>query len=217
MNDGSDRQINILIVDDHPTVRTGLRFMLESQDDFKVVAEASDGAEAVQVAQQTRPDVALIDLRMPTGDDGFVAIEGIRTEHEATRIIVLSTYAKDIDILRAIEKGADGYLLKDAPREELYAAVRGAARGDSPLAPTVAHHLMSHLRDGMSNRLSDREVEILELAARGTSNKRIAAELFITESTVKTHWTRIFEKLGVYDRTAAVVAAIKRGYLTAEA
>ncbi len=209
------RIIRLLIVDDHPVVRSGLQGMLSSQPDFEVAGEAQDGSEGVALVGKLRPDVVLMDLRMPEMD-GVAAIDRIKTEHSETQVLVLTTYESDADILRAIEKGASGYLLKDAPREDLYAAIRAVSQGKSPLAPAIAARLMGRLRGSADKALSNREIEVLELVARGTSNKQIGKELWISETTVKTHMLHVFEKLGVTDRTAAVTVALKRGIIRLE-
>ncbi len=209
------RIIRLLIVDDHPVVRSGLQGMLSSQPDFEVAGEAQDGSEGVALVGKLRPDVVLMDLRMPEMD-GVAAIDRIKTEHPETQVLVLTTYESDADVLRAIEKGASGYLLKDAPREDLYAAIRAVSQGKSPLAPAVAARLMGRLRGSADKALSNREIEVLELVARGTSNKQIGKELWISETTVKTHMLHVFEKLGVTDRTAAVTVALKRGIIRLE-
>ena len=204
--------IRLLIVDDHPVVRAGLLGMLTGEDDFEVVGEARDGAEAVDRAALLEPDVVLMDLRMPNLD-GVSATERIRVRRPETQVLVLTTYDTDSDILRALDVGAVGCLLKDAPREELFRAVRAAARGESVLAPAVLSLVMSRMRAPAAETLSDREVEVLRLVARGASNKEAARELFISETTVKTHLSHIFTKLGVDDRTAAVTVALDRGIL----
>ena len=204
--------IKLLLCDDHPVVRSGLRGMLESQPDLEVVAEAANGEEAVALARRHQPDVVLMDLRMPKMD-GIGAIEGIRTERADAKVLVLTTYETDADILRAVEVGAVGFLLKDTHQDQLFGAIRDAARGNSPLTPSVAARLMERLRDNVDSTLSVREVEILRLVAQGTNNKGIAAELWISEATVKSHLNRTFEKLGAADRTSAVTAALKRGII----
>jgi DNA-binding NarL/FixJ family response regulator len=206
--------IRVMVVDDHPVVRDGLRGMLAGQPDLELVGEAADGAEALALAARARPDVVLMDLRMP-GLDGVGAITRLAAERPLVRVLVLTTYDTDADVVRAIEAGATGYLLKDAPREELFRGIRAAARGETVLAPTVATRLVSQLRAPAGGRtaLSRREIEVLELVARGATNRQVAAELFISEATVKTHLLHAFEKLGVSDRTAAVTVALERGLL----
>ena len=210
------RKIRLLIADDHPVVRSGLRGMLAGQPDFEVLAEeAQNGVEAVELADHLRPDVVLMDLRRP-GMDGAAAITRIQAEHPETRALVLTTYESDADILRAVEAGATGYLLKDAPRQELYEAIRGAARGEPLLASPTASRLMEQVRRPPEETLSGREIGVLELVAQGTSNKEIASRLSISETTVKSHMLRIFEKLGVADRTAAVTMGLMRWILRQE-
>jgi DNA-binding NarL/FixJ family response regulator len=197
---------------DHPVVRDGLRGMLASKDGFQVVGEAASGAEAVAVCHRERPDVVLMDLQMPEMD-GATATAEITARFPETRVPVLTTYDTDADILRAVEAGATGYLLKDTPRERLFPAIQAAARGETVLAPAVATRLVSRMRRPATEALTAREVEVLELVARGSSNADIAAALFISEATVKTHLLHSFAKLGVDDRTAAVVAAPERGII----
>lgn len=208
----TERPIRLLVCDDHPVVRSGLRGMLESQPGLEVVAEASDGAHAIDLASQFRPDVVLMDLQMPEMD-GVTATEKIKAEHPDTHILILTTYDTDADILRAVEKGATGFLLKDARQEELFDAIRQAARGWSPLAPSVATRLVRRLQTGEDESLSEREIEILQFVAQGTQNREIARSLLISESTVKAHMLHIFNKLGVTDRTAAVTTALRRGII----
>lgn len=204
--------VKILITDDHPVVRMGIRGMLDGEPDFEVVGEAENGNEAVEMVAKLHPDVVLMDLRMPTMD-GVEATEKIKESHPDTQILVLTTYESDADILRAIETGATGYLLKDTPKEDLFAAIRIAAKGESPLAPAVASRLMRRMRSPEGEALSAREIEVLGLVAQGTSNKQIAKELWIGETTVKSHLLHVYEKLGVTDRTAAVTAALRRGII----
>jgi len=200
--------IRVVLVDDHPVVRSGLAGLLGDEPDIEVVGEASDGAAGVELAERLEPDLVLMDLRMP-GMDGASATAAI-TAHGG-RVLVLTTYDTDADILRAVEAGATGYLLKDTPREQLVDAVRAAARGETVLAPPIAAKLMRQVRG--HEQLTPREVEVLGLVAEGRSNGDIARELFIGEATVKTHLLRIFDKLDVADRTRAVTVAMERGYL----
>jgi DNA-binding NarL/FixJ family response regulator len=206
------RRIRLCIADDHPVVRNGLVGMLTSQPDFEVVGEAADGKAAVDLVASSAPDVVLMDLRMPVMD-GLAAIRAIRARPEPPPILVLTTYDADSDIVRAIEAGAAGYLLKDAPPAELYAAVRAAASGGSPLSPAVAARIIHRVRDGGDAALSSREADVLRLVARGASNREIGRDLRISEATVKTHLIHVFEKLGVGDRTSAVTRAIERGLI----
>ncbi|SEE77935.1 response regulator [Jiangella alba] len=205
--------ISLLIVDDHPVVRDGLRGMFSADPRFEVVGEAAHGAEAVAVGEKLRPDVILMDLRMP-GTDGVTAIEELARRGVEAKILVLTTYDTDSDVLPAIEAGATGYLLKDAPREELFRAVEAAARGQAVLSPAVASRLMGRLRQPAAEPLSQRELEVLELIAGGATNREAAKQLFISEATVKTHLLHVYAKLGVNDRAAAVATAFSRGYLT---
>ena len=207
------RPIGLLIVDDHPVVRDGLRGMFAGDPDFAVLGEAGTGIEAVTMAAAVRPDVVLMDLRMPLMN-GVEAIGTLRERGITARVLVLTTYDTDSDVLPAIEAGATGYLLKDAPRDELFRAVRAAARGEAVLAPSVAARLIGHLRGPAKEPLSQRELEVLRLVAHGTTNREAAAKLFISEATVKTHLLHVYAKLGVNDRAAAVAAAFERGLLT---
>jgi DNA-binding NarL/FixJ family response regulator len=204
--------VRLLIADDHPVVRAGLRDMLSDEPGLEVVGEAGDGAEALASVEKLDPDVVLMDLRMP-GVDGVEAITRITADYTGTRILVLTTYDSDADILLAIEAGATGYLMKDTPREELYDAIRATARGEPVLAPTVTSRLMKKMREPESEKLSDRETEVLASVARGLSNREIARSLHLSEATVKTHLIHVFNKLGVADRTAAVTVALERGIL----
>ncbi len=205
--------IRLLIVDDHPVVRDGVSSMFARNPEFEVLGEAADGAEAVRMAQELRPDVILMDLRMP-GMDGVTTITELARRGVAGRVLVLTTYDTDSHVLAAIEAGATGYLLKDAPRTEMLRAVRAVAHGEAVLSPAVAARLMSRVRSPGAGPLSQREVEVLELVASGTTNREAAARLFITEATVKTHLLNIYAKLGVSDRAAAVAEAFNRGLLT---
>jgi len=205
--------ITVLLVDDHPVVRTGLGGMLDGEPDIAVIGSAGSGAEAVTAVRALAPDVVLMDLRMP-GMDGVAATASILATAPATRVVVLTTYENDRDILRAVEAGAAGYLLKDTSRADLVAAVRLAARGETVLAPAVATRLVTRLRrPAAPESLSPREVEVLRLVARGLSNGEIGRELHISEATVKTHLLRAFAKLDVSDRTAAVTTAMAAGLL----
>jgi DNA-binding NarL/FixJ family response regulator len=205
--------IRLLIADDHPVVRDGLISAFARNPEFEVLGEASDGAEAVRLAQELQPDVILMDLRMP-GMDGVTAITELARRGVAARVLVLTTYDTDSHVLPAIEAGATGYLLKDAPRAELLRAVQAVAHGEAVLSPAVAARLMSRIRSPGAGPLSQRELEVLELVASGTTNREAAARLFITEATVKTHLLNIYAKLGVSDRAAAVAEAFNRGLLT---
>ncbi|MFF0368228.1 response regulator [Micromonospora sp. NPDC005087] len=205
--------VRVLIVDDHPVVRDGLRGMFTGDPRFDVVGEAADGAEALALVAALHPDVVLMDLRMP-GMDGVTAIGRLARSGSTARLLVLTTYDTDADVLPAIEAGATGYLLKDAPRDDLVRAVRAAARGESVLAPSVAGRLIGRLRAPAEEPLSQRELEVLTLVARGASNREAAARLFISEATVKTHLLHMYAKLGVNDRAAAVATAYDRGLLT---
>jgi DNA-binding NarL/FixJ family response regulator len=205
--------ITVMLVDDHPVVRQGLRGMLEAEPDLSVVGEAGSGAEALAMARRHRPDVILMDLRMP-GTDGVWATSRILAVSDHSKVVVLTTYETDADILRAVEAGAAGYLLKDASRAELAGAIRAAARGETVLAPSVAGRLMKRVRSPAAPSLSARELEVLSLVAKGNTNAEIGATLHISEATVKTHLLRAFGKLNVSDRTAAVTTAMALGLLT---
>jgi DNA-binding NarL/FixJ family response regulator len=221
--------IRVVLADDHPVVREGLRGMLAAEPDIEVVGEAASGPEAVAIAERLRPDVILMDLRMP-GGDGVEAIKLL----PGTTVVVLTTYDSDADILRAVEAGAAGYLLKDTPRAVLADSVRAAARGETVLTPAVAGRLLGHMRGSPSaasssssssgsgagvpapaERLSARETEVLALVARGLTNAEIGRRLYVSEATVKTHLVRACGKLGVSGRTAAVTKAIETGALPA--
>ena len=203
-------KIKILIADDHTIVRAGIRQLLETQPDFEIVAEVENGREALEHAIQLQPDVTLMDLRMP-GLDGVQAIKYIKAQRPDLHILVLTTYDTDADIVRAVDAGATGYLLKDVPREELFRAVRATAKGETVLASSVAARLMGKVRSGGDEMLSAREIEVLILVARGATNQEIAESLFISKATVKSHLIQICNKLGVSDRTSAVTTALERG------
>ena len=214
MNAGpmSTGPIRLLIADDHPVVRDGLSGMFSGDDGFEVIGEAANGAQAVTLACALEPDVILMDLRMPEMD-GVAAIAELARRKVAARVLVLTTYDTDSDVVRAVEAGATGYLLKDSPREDLLRAVRAAARGEAALSPSVATRLLGQVRAPAQEPLSQREFEVLELVARGATNREAAAKLFISEATVKTHLLHIYAKLGVSDRAAAVAEGFQRGLL----
>lgn len=202
--------IRVLVADDHTVVRDGLRAILTAAADIDLVGEAASGSEALALADRLDPDVVLMDLRMP-GPDGATATALLGQHHPHIRVLVLTTYDTDADIQRATRAGALGYLLKDATRADLLAGIRAAARGESVLAPRVASRLLHRMR--ASDTPSAREVEILRLVASGASNPEIARALHLSLSTVKTHLLHVFAKLGVGDRTEAVTAAARAGYL----
>jgi DNA-binding NarL/FixJ family response regulator len=207
--------IRIVVADDHPIVRAGIVGLLESEPGIEVVGEAADGAAAVTVALAERPDLVLMDLRMPQLD-GAAATARIVAASPGTRVLVLTTYETDDHILAAIEAGASGYLLKAAPQAEILAGIRAVAAGETVLAPSIAAKLVSRVRAGASGappQLSPRELEVLRLVAAGRSNPEIARSLFIGEATVKTHLLHVFEKLEVNDRTRAVTRAMELGVL----
>ncbi|MCX2950117.1 response regulator [Lentzea sp. NEAU-D7] len=205
--------IRVVVVDDHPVVRDGLRGMLGTQDDFEVVGEAASGQEALTVIAAVRPDVAVTDLRLPA-PSGAELVRQIRARAPSTRVLVLTTHDTDADVLPTIEAGAIGYLLKDAPREELFRAVRAAARDETVLSPSVATRLVQRMRAPVSAApLSNREREVLTLVAQGKTNREVGAALHISEATVKTHLQHVYAKLEVPDRASAVSAAHQRGLL----
>ncbi|MEJ5913102.1 response regulator transcription factor [Pseudokineococcus sp. 1T1Z-3] len=216
MSDGAapGTALRVVVVDDHPVVRAGLVALLEGEPDLQVVAVAADGGDVVALAAEHEPDLVLMDLRMPRVD-GVTATAALRRALPRVQVLVLTTYDTDADILRAVEAGATGYLLKDSPHAELVDAVRRAARGETVLAPPVAARLVSRVRQPAQEPLTPREREVLALVARGLSNRQVAAELVVGEATVKSHLLRVFSKLGVDDRTAAVMTAIERGVLPA--
>ncbi|WP_410668710.1 response regulator [Amycolatopsis sp. cmx-4-68] len=200
--------IRVLLVDDHPIVRDGLRGAFAGEPDVHVVGEAASGTEALTLVARHHPDVVLMDLRMPELD-GAGAIRRLALEHPSVRVVVLTTFDAATDVLPAIEAGALGYLLKDAPVPELLTAVRAAARGEPVLAPRAANHVLGRLR----SPLSSRELAVLRLVAEGATNRAAASRLFVSEASVKTHLQHAYAKLGVNDRAAAVAEACRRGLL----
>ena len=209
--------IRLMIADDHPVVREGLAAMLNRQADIEVVGEAENGREAIEQARRLRPDVILMDLRMPEVD-GVEAMRRISVESPETRFIVLTTYDNDEFIFKGIEAGARAYLLKDAPREELFKAIRAVHRGESLIQPAVAGKVLDRFAElsrqvQAPDALSEREIEVIRLMADGAANKEIAAGLSISGSTVKTHIQAIFQKLGASDRTEAVMQALRKGII----
>lgn len=203
--------IRLLIADDHPVVRAGLRALFATEPDLEVVADAATGDEAVE-RSRTGVDIVLMDLQFGAGIQGAEATRRIRAVDGAPHVLVLTNYDTDADILGAVEAGASGYLLKDAPPAELIAAVRAAARGESALAPRVAGRLEAR-QNASGDTLSSREAEVLGLVADGFSNRDVARALFLSEATVKSHLVHIFAKLQVSSRTAAVASARDRGYI----
>jgi DNA-binding NarL/FixJ family response regulator len=208
-------RIRVLVVDDHPIVRSGITSVLATQPDFEVVGDAADGDEAVRLAAQLTPQIVLMDLRMPV-QNGVDATAAILRSAPSIRVVVLTTYVSDGEVLRAIEAGAVGYLLKDVPHEELFRALRAVARGEQCLAPIVTERLLARLQQPGRTTLTERESDVLRRVARGAPNKEIAATLGITEPTVKAHLVHVFEKLGVENRTAAVRVALERGLIARE-
>jgi DNA-binding NarL/FixJ family response regulator len=204
--------IRLLIVDDHPVVRDGLRVTFTGEPDIEVVGEAANGLQAVERVRSLGANVVLMDLRMPELD-GVRAIRRLRESSPDARVLVLTTFDTDSDVLPAIEAGATGYLLKDAPTEELLRAVRAAHQGQSVLSPSVANRLIGQVRKPQRGTLSPREVEVLQLVADGTTNREAAAKLFISEASIKTHLLHIYAKLDVRDRASAVAEAYRRGLL----
>ncbi|GAA2153121.1 response regulator transcription factor [Actinomadura napierensis] len=214
MNDGSSKNstVRVILVDDHTVMRAGVAALLAGEPGIEIAGEAGDGREAVALAERLRPDVALVDLRMPVLD-GVSATTEILARCPGTRVLILTTYDTDAEIERAVEAGAIGYLLKDATREQLADAVRAAARGETVLAPRVAQRLVARMRQPAPVALTAREAEVLNAVADGLSNADIGRRLVIAEATVKTHLLRVFAKLDVSDRTRAVVVAMERGLI----
>jgi len=203
--------IRILVADDHPIVRSGIVALLDATDDMEVVGQGATGIEVVELARTTKPDLVLMDLRMP-GIDGDEATARILAADPAIRVVVLTTYETDASILTAIEAGASGYLLKAAPQEEILAGIRSVARGEVALAPSIAALLVGRLTKPPVT-LTPRETQVLALVAQGLSNPAIGKQLFLGEATVKTHLLHVFEKLDVSDRTRAVTKAMELGLL----
>ena len=201
--------LRVIIVDDHPIVRAGLEAVISDQPDMLVVGQAATGTEAVDLALRERPDVALMDLRLPEMN-GVEAIAAIRAHWPDARVIVLTTFDGDEDIYRALQTGAQSYLLKDTPRADLLEAIRAVARGQKRIPPEVAARLVERIG---APALTEREIDVLRLMAHGRSNKEIGAELHISEGTVKFHVNNILGKLGVADRTQAVTSALQRGII----
>lgn len=204
--------LRIILADDHTVMRAGLVALLSSEPTVEIVGEAGDGREAVRLVERLRPDVALLDLRMPVLDGVGATLEIVAGE-APTRVLILTTYDTDADIERGVEAGATGYLLKDATREQLVEAIHSASRGETVLAPRVAQRLVARMRRPVPVTLTARESEVLRAVADGLSNVEIGRRLFIGEATVKTHLLRIFAKLDVNDRTRAVVVALDAGLL----
>jgi DNA-binding NarL/FixJ family response regulator len=210
MND--QHPIRVFLVDDHAIVRTGIAGMLADAAAIKVVGQAADGVAALDGIREHGPDVVLMDLRMPRLD-GPSTIARMRDDGDSRGVLVITTYDTDADIVRAIEASANGYLLKDASRDELVQAIEAVARGESWLTPSVATRLMGQMRKAAGENLSEREIDVIRLVAKGHSNKEIAAQMHISQATVKTHLIHIFRKLDVNDRTAAVTVALERGVI----
>lgn len=204
--------IRLILADDHPVVRAGLRALLSTAGDLEVIGEAASPAEALDLARQLHPDLVLMDLQFAGPETGADATRDLRALPQPPQVLVLTNYDTEGDILGAIEAGASGYLLKDAPPEELIAAIRTAASGRSALAPAIAGRLMERMRAPQA-KLSAREIDVLREVAAGASNSRIAAQLHISEATVKSHLVHVFTKLDVSSRTAAVSAAREMGIL----
>jgi DNA-binding NarL/FixJ family response regulator len=201
--------IRILTVDDHPLLRKGIASLLNAEPDLKLVAEASNGKEAIDAFRLNQPDVTLMDLQMPEMD-GLEAIQAIRSEFPEARIIVLTTYSGDMQVVRALKAGARGYILKGHVHKELLDTIRAVHAGKKRIPPEIAAELAEHATD---DALTEREIDVLKLIAAGNSNKQIADQLSIGEATVKSHITNILSKLGANDRTHAVTIGLKRGII----
>lgn len=208
----AEQRIRVVLVDDHPVVRAGVRALVDAQDDLDVVGEAADSAQAIEVVGETRPDVVLMDLSLGDGPGGAETTRLVRELPSPPQVLVLTTYDTEADVLEAVDAGAAGYLLKDAPPDELFRAIRGTARGETVLAPSVATRLLQRAASP-TPKVSPREVEILRLLARGLGNKEMARELLVSEATVKSHLSHIYTKLGVDTRAGAVATAIERRIL----
>ena len=213
MNDSAEDKpsptIRLVIVDDHAVVRAGMRALVESQADLTVVGEASDSAQALNVIQQTKPDVVLMDLNLGPGEGGAVTTGMLRALPDPPMVLVLTTYDTEADVLAVLDAGASGYLLKDAPPDQVFGAVRRTASGETVLAPSVAATLVRRA-NSPGPTVSEREVAVLELLASGLGNKEIAQQLLVSEATVKSHLSHIYQKLEVDTRAGAVAAAIER-------
>jgi two-component system NarL family response regulator len=201
--------IRVLLADDHPSLRAGLASILNAQPDLEVVAEAGSGREALEKATATRPDVMVVDLRMPDGD-GIETIQALRKQAPSVQALVLTTYDNEEDVFNALEAGARGYILKDTTSEEIIDAVRKVHSGVRYLPSTIASRLADRM---IRPSLTPRELDVLRLVSRGRSNKEIGAAMFISEETVKSHMKGLFQKLGVHDRAEAVSIALQRGLL----
>lgn len=208
----AEQRVRVVLVDDHPVVRAGVRALVDAQDDLDVVGEAADSAQAVAVVGETQPDVVLMDLSLGDGPGGAETTRLVRELPSPPHVLVLTTYDTEADVLDAVDAGAAGYLLKDAPPDELFRAIRGTARGETVLAPSVATRLLQRAASP-TPKVSPREVEILRLLARGLGNKEMARELLVSEATVKSHLSHIYTKLGVDTRAGAVATAIERRIL----
>ncbi|GAA2689988.1 MULTISPECIES: response regulator transcription factor [Nonomuraea] len=204
--------MKLFLVDDHPVVRAGIAALVGGEPDMEIVGEAATSHDAVRGIALREPDVVLMDLQLGDGPDGVETTRLVRALPHAPQVLVLTTYETDADIVRAIDAGATGYVLKACPPDELFQAIKAAARGETVLSPKVATRMMRRMRDP-GPALTPREIEILELLAKGAGNKEIARALFITEATVKTHLVHVYGKLGVDTRTAAVTVAVERGLI----